>query len=253
MCDLLELRTSDAPIAYLGGYAYYQKQNGITRDGVKTYRDLVSGEELKSNSEAFASLKNEYVSFVAEKSVATVSNVRSTETITKFVDGYSAIGWETYTSINDGKNKCAPIAITNLCKYWRFCKGKSSIYPSTAYTYTAVRDLIGAFGVGGPANINNVRTAWIDYVEDRGYTAREYTLSSSMDFVVCRNFIDWNRPFLYHANYGGSGHVVAVFGYQYFDAPEVLIVADAYSSSVVYKAWNDIRKSNGLHSCIIPY
>lgn len=258
MCDLLELPTSDAPIAYLGGYAYYQKQNGITRDGVKTYRDLVSGEELKSNSEAFASLKNEYVSFVAEKSVATTNNTRSMYTVTKFVDGYRSLGWETYDSIGDGNNKCAPIAITNICKYWRFCKGKSLLFISTASTYATIKSFFSTFTSQG-VPMNEVKQAWIDYVENQGYEARVYDISSSVTFDTCRSFIDNNRPFIYNANYMNWGdlyrqsHAVAVFGYQYIDVEDTLLIADAVQSTIVYKTFSSMRKTDGKHSCVIPY
>lgn len=276
--------SSNAKTIYLGGYSYLTEQPSAPFSLTKSYMDLYTGETLSLDTQIKAEIRESYNQYVANK----VSTNRAsapiqplgTNTVTKFVSGYTtAIAFETYTSVGDtvNKNTCAPIAVTNICKYWDLCKGKSALY-TAGNTYTTLKNAMGPYVTGG-CNPIKTESAWKNYVSSKGYTPYAYSFSREEDereiaFSTYREFIDWNRPFLYHTFWPKLGkdditgapiilyssHAVAAFGYQYIEVENTIIVADAYSATCVYKTWSSLGHGNDkwgsdeqICSCVIPF
>ena len=256
--------SSNAKTIYLGGYSYLTEQPSTPFSLTKSYMDLYTGETLSLDTQVKAEIRESYDQYVANK----VSMNRAsapiqplgTNTVTKFVSGYTtAIAFETYTSVGDtvNKNTCAPIAVTNICKYWDLCKGKSALYTAGS-TYTALKNAMGPYSIGG-CDPSKVEPAWKNYVSSKGYTPSVYTFDKEgqreISFTTYREFIDWNRPFLYHADWPGD-HAVAAFGYQYIEVENTIIIADAYHATCVYKTWSSLGHSWSLHeqtcACVVP-
>lgn len=248
------LSMADAQVVYLGGYSYLLKNTSQNCSTQSEYVHLYTGESVSLNSRE---LRAEYEQFVEQKSIAAkrVSVQPYATTTTKFVAGYQSIGWETYSSVGDSKrNTCAPIAVTNICKYWARCQGKTNLFPNTSYTYTTLRDKMRPYNNISMTDSSKVRPKWIEYVTQRGYGYASYVLpkngtNNTVSFNDFKYFIDWNRPFLYQ--YGG--HAAAAFGYQMIDAQTVAILADATSSTCIYLNWTNITHTVNPVSCsVIP-
>ena len=218
----------------------------------KSYMDLYTGETLSLDTQVKAEIRESYNQYVANKASEKRSSAsvqpKGLNTVTKYVSGYRAVGWETYYSVGDtvNKNTCAPIAVTNICKYWDLCKGKSALYTAGS-TYTTLKNAMGPYTTYG-CDPSKPLPAWKNYVSSKGYTPSVYTFDKKAEwdisFATYKYFIDWNRPFLYHALWPG-GHAVAAFGYQYIEVEETIIVADAYSSTCIYRTWSSLGHGKG--------
>ena len=243
--------SSNAKTIYLGGYSYLTEQPSAPFSLTKSYMDLYTGETLSLDTQVKAEIRESYNQYVANKASTKRSfaslQPKGLNTVTKYVCGYRSVGWETYSSVGDSTGlTCGPIAVTNICKYWDLCKGKTRLYTAGS-TYQELKKTMAAFGSSSSAFKNNVYK-WRDYVSSKGYTPSIHTFDKKAEwdisFATYKEFIDWNRPFLYHALWPTS-HAVAAFGYQYIEVENTIIVADAVSSTCVYRTWSSLGHGKG--------
>ena len=253
--------SSNAKTIYLGGYSYLAEQPSTPFSLTKSYMDLYTGETLSLDTQVKAEIREAYSQYVANKmSVSRSSAPASIAAVTvKYVSGFKELGWETYSSVRDpNDNTCAAITVTNICKYWDLCKGKSRLYTAST-TYTTLKNAMGPYTTYG-CDPSKPLPAWKNYVSSKGYTPSVYTFDKEdewdISFTTYKYFIDWNRPFLYHALWPG-GHAVAAFGYQTIELEKIIVVADAISSTCVYRAWDSLGHGEEWPfkqecACVIP-
>lgn len=253
-----QLSTASTQVLYLGGYSFLLKAASQNRLAQPNYIHLYTGESISADSQTAETMRAEYTQMVNGKraeATAAAASVQPKAPITiKYVMDYKSVGWESYASVSDyNYNTCAPIAVTNICKYWAMCRGKINLFPNTASTYNTLKNKMGPFSDYG-VTPSKIKPAWIEYVAERGFEYRDYTVpkngpNNSVTFADFQYFIDWNRPFLFNYDW----HAVAAFGYEIDGVNKIIIVADATSTSCVYLNWANLSQpTNSASCCIIP-
>lgn len=257
-------RTSDK-LVYLGGYSYYVLEQATT-NGVSEVYDVLNEQSTTLN---LSSVKQSYTTYVAAKSQSqavqknTVSPM-GLNTVTKLVQGYTGMTLATYDNTgNHAKNGCTIISAVNTCMYWSKYRGKTNLYiNSPVRTYNEINLYISLYDNPSGATYNDAYNGFRNYVSAKGYPSTRYgkITSANWTWSKMKSIIDSNVPItMATVHYGEDdssgffpdiekddkvgGHAVTVFGYQYIEVANTIIIADAYSTSLVYKTFSSIKVS----------
>ena len=248
-------RTSDK-LVYLGGYSYYVLEQATT-NGVSEVYDVLNEQSTTLN---LSSVKQSYTTYVAAKSQSqavqknTVSPM-GLNTVTKLVQGYTGMTLATYDNTgNHAKNGCAIISAVNTCMYWSKYRGKTNLYiKSPVRTYNEINLYISLHNNRLGTSCEEAYNGFRKYLLSKGYTPTVYgkIYFDDWSWSKMKSIIDKNVPITmatagYETGYEyGLGHAVTVFGYQYIEVANTLILADAYSTSLVYKTFDSVRAIKG--------
>ena len=239
-------------LIYLGGYSYYVLKHA-NANGVSEVYDVLNEQSTSLN---LSSVKQDYTTYVATKSQSPAfqSNTISpmgVNTVTKLVQGYTSMFLGTYGNLDpQKKNKCAIISAVNTAMYWSKFRGKTNLYSTLPGTFQAISKYIPITSEWG-ATYNDAYNGFRNYVSAKGYPSTRYgkITSANWTWSKMKSIIDSNVPitmatvgYLDGSQYG-AGHAVTVFGYQYIEVANTIIIADAYSTSLVYKTFSSINVS----------
>ena len=255
-------RTSDK-LVYLGGYSYYVLEQATT-NGVSEVYDVLNEQSTTLN---LSSVKQSYTTYVAAKnqSQAVQKNTVSPmglNTVTKLVQGYTSMFLGTYGNLDPWEeNKCTIISAVNTAMYWSKFRGKTNLYSTMPGTFNAIKQYIPITSADG-ATYNDAYNGFRNYVSAKGYPSTRYgkITSANWTWSKMKSIIDSNVPItMATVHYGEDdssgffpdiekddkvgGHAVTVFGYQYIEVANTIIIADAYSTSLVYKTFSSIKVS----------
>ena len=245
--------TDSSKLVYLGGYSYYLLGEE-TSDGEVTTYDVLNE---KSGKLDLAAATEVYEASVLAKSkeqieqAAIRNNVetdRGANTITKFIQGYTGgLTFATYSNTGDPGNGCTIISAVNSSMYWTKCRGKTGLYTSVPATYNALKSYIPIENSIG-TSFDIAYSGYRNYLLDKGFSYTIYGKIRSKDWTwdAMRNVIDKNVPLTMAHSLGYVGlteayHAVTIFGYQYIDVVNTVMIADAHSTSLVYKTFSSLN------------
>lgn len=270
-CAARELRNLPAAISgetdteklvYLGGYAYCLLGETDEEGNTEVY-DVLHHTETAFDRPAAVKAYEEDVAIKRQmraEEAATRSSTMSTRganTITKFVQGYTSKPLATYNNVADSSHAgCAAIAGTNICMYWAADRGKSKLVQTMKSTFDELFvDMkiksTGSFQSSGGTS-ENAFSGLKTYVQRKGYTVSTWGKAPDDTFkwawITTR--IDRGMPIAvpvfyaapYQEGYDGTRtwHGIAVFGYQYIEVENTVLLADAYHSTLVYKTLDSL-------------
>lgn len=246
--------TDSSKLVYLGGYSYYLLGDE-TADGEVTAYDVLNGKsgklDLAAATEAYEAGILAKCEAEAEQAAArnNVETIKGTNTITKFIQGYTGgLTFATYSNTGDPGNGCTIISAVNSCMYWTKCRGKTGLYTSVPATYNALKSYISISSEYG-ATCNNAYNGYRNYLTAKGYVSTVYgkIYSGNWSWDRMKSVIDKNVPLtmatdilLEDGSTTGIGHAVTIFGYQYIEVVNTVMIADAYSTSLVYKSFSSL-------------
>lgn len=206
-------------------------------------------------------------------------SAQSANTITKLVPSFGGLTLATYTNMSTQSFGCGAICGTNICMYWSKCRGKTGLFTTSQAVYDNLEEKmdIQQIGLGGGTNGPKAYNGLKAYVAEKGYSTSAATyLGSGYSWNWIVSAINAGHPVIQSAyysettqyingkvvyvpkggNYSAGHHFIAVFGYQYIDVVNTLIIADCYSSSTVYKAYAILTSQmgwDGSTPIAIPY
>lgn len=273
-CAARELRNLPAAICgkkdteklvYLGGYAYYLLGETDEEGKIKAY-DVLNHRETELDR--LSAVKTYEEDVMAKRQmrlerVATRSGTMSTRganTITKFVQGYTSKRLATYNNVADSSHAgCAAIAGTNICMYWAVDRGKSKLVQTMKSTFDELyvdMKVNPTNGLLGGSSSDKAYAGLKQYINRKGYSipnsGKAAGSNYSWNWAVER--IDRGMPYALpvydKATLSSTSvpHCVAVFGYQYIEIENTLIVADGNQNSLIYKVYSQYANSYGEYA-----
>ena len=245
--------TDSSKLVYLGGYSYYLLGDE-TADGEVTAYDVLNGKsgklDLAAATEAYEAGILAKCEAEAEQAAArnNVETIKGTNTITKFIQGYTGgLTFATYSNTGDPGNGCTIISAVNSCMYWTKCRGKTGLYTSVPATYNALKSYIPIENPIG-TSFDAAYSGYRNYLSDKGFSYTIYGKIRPKDWTwdAMKNVIDKNVPLTMAHSLGYVGlteayHAVTIFGYQYIDVVNTVMIADAQSTFLVYKAFSSLN------------
>ena len=212
----------------------------------------INHKEAIAKYETFVASRQEEIE---TREVEIAAETRGANTVTKFVQGYTGMTFATYANTGDSGNGCTIISGVNVCMYWANCRGKSGLYSSVPGTYSALKSYIDVSSSLG-AKYTDACNGSREYMNSKGYlpsmvkiTCSEWTWSNM------KAVIDANRPIIFASEiflsggaYSGLAHAVTVMGYQYIEVENTIMIADCYSTNIIYKTFSSIPHCIGTEA-----
>lgn len=131
--------------------------------------------------------------------------------------------------------------------YWTKCRGKTGLYTSVPATYNALKSYIPIENPIG-TSFDAAYSGYRNDLSDKGFSYTIYGKIRSEDWTwdAMRSVIDKNVPLTMAHSLGYVGlteayHAVTIFGYQYIDVVNTVMIADAQSTSLVYKTFSSLN------------
>lgn len=267
-CAARELRNLPAAISgetdteklvYLGGYAYCLLGETDEEGNTEVY-DVLHHTETAFDRPAAVKAYEEDVAIKRQMRLAGINHSKaySNSIISNvIVENYSTKRLATYSNVGDTNyNGCAALSGTNICMYWAADRGKSKLVQTMKSTFDELFvDMkiksTGSFQSSGGTS-ENAFSGLKTYVQRKGYTVSTWGKAPDDTFkwawITTR--IDRGMPIAvpvfyaapYQEGYDGTRtwHGIAVFGYQYIEVENTVLLADAYHSTLVYKTLDSL-------------
>ncbi len=271
-------------VLYLGGYSYFllgeENDEGLAEayDVMNHNQAFIDCGKAAEMYQADVSAKEQAFAQQTAISNSTMS-AQSANTITKLVPSFGGLTLATYTNMSTQSYGCGAICGTNICMYWSKCRGKTGLFTTSQAVYDNLKGKmdIQQIGLGGGTNGPKAYNGLKAYVAEKGYSTSAATyLGSGYSWNWIVSAINAGHPVIQSACYNKTTqyingkviyvpegkkyhedhHFVAVFGYQYIDVVNTLIIADCHSSSTVYKAYAILTSQmgwDGFTPIAMPY
>lgn len=271
-CAARELRNLPAAISgetdteklvYLGGYAYCLLGETDEEGNTEVY-DVLNHTETAFDRPAAVKAYEEDVAAKRQmraEEAATRSSTMSTRganTITKFVQGYTGgMNFATYSNTGDPGNGCTILAAVNSCMYWTKCRGKTGLFTSVPATYNAIKPYISMENQYG-TSCSKSYDGYRNYLRSKGFEITIYgkIFYENWSWSAMKEVIDKNVPLTMTELLGYNGlneitHANVIFGYQYIDIVNTVMIADGRTNTLVYKSFSSLK--HATYSTMFSY